>query len=624
MEILIKSRPLIRTFPNFKSISTVPFLYQEPQLVGTPPESTTTATTTTSPLPPNPSSGSPLYNENWRSPFVSTGQFASSSIVPLPFIRQAPAMRNQTMSETLDVKGILDTFGNWVTTQNWEDMKQLFEFWIRSLDRNGKPNMPDVNLFNHYLRANLMLGASADDLLGIASQMEEYGLVANTASHNLILKAMFQSEEPVAWVDKAVKLLERMILTGKEYKEASPDEESYDLVIGLLFKADLIDDALRYVDSALKSGYKLSMNLFNECVRSCIFKNRLDILVSIIERCKKTDQNKGLLPSWNMCTHLADVALQADNSELAFSSLDFLVRWVVRGENVRPPVLLTVDEGLLLAALGTAGRTCNAKLLTGAWEVLKRSLRQTRDPNPESFLAKIYAHASLGQLQNAFATLHEFEKAHGSSEEESAEELFSPFTSLNPLVDACCRNGFVTLDTVYYQLENLSRADSPYKSVAALNCVILGCANIWDIERAYQTFAAIESTFGLTPDIHSYNALIYAFGKLGKRDEATKVYEHFMDLGVKPNEMTYSLLVDAHLIKREPKAAISVVDEMVHAQYKPSKDMLKKIRRRCTREMDYETDDRVEELSKKFNIRLGTENRRNMLFNLEYNTEYAG
>lgn len=78
----------------------------------------------------------------------------------------------------------------------------------------------------------------------------------------------------------------RMILTGKEYKEASPDEESYDLVIGLLFKADLIDDALRYVDSALKSGYKLSMNLFNECVRSCIFKNRLDILVSIIERCK--------------------------------------------------------------------------------------------------------------------------------------------------------------------------------------------------------------------------------------------------------------------------------------------------------------------------------------------------
>lgn len=69
---------------------------------------------------------------------------------------------------------------------------------------------------------------------------------------------------------------------------------------------------------------------------------------------------------------------------------------------------------------------------------------------------------------------------------------------------------------VYYQLEKLSSADPPYKSVAALNCIILGCGNIWDIERAYQTFDAIGSSFGLTPDIHSYNALMYAFGKLKK------------------------------------------------------------------------------------------------------------
>lgn len=69
---------------------------------------------------------------------------------------------------------------------------------------------------------------------------------------------------------------------------------------------------------------------------------------------------------------------------------------------------------------------------------------------------------------------------------------------------------------VYYQLENLSKADPPYKSVAALNCVVLGCANIWDLDRAYQTFNAMETYFGLTPDIHSYNALICAFAKLNK------------------------------------------------------------------------------------------------------------
>lgn len=69
---------------------------------------------------------------------------------------------------------------------------------------------------------------------------------------------------------------------------------------------------------------------------------------------------------------------------------------------------------------------------------------------------------------------------------------------------------------MYFQLENLSRTDTPYKSVAALNCVILGCANIWDLDRAYQTFEAIGGSFGLTPDVHSYNALMYAFGKFKK------------------------------------------------------------------------------------------------------------
>lgn len=82
----------------------------------------------------------------------------------------------------------------------------------------------------------------------------------------------------------------------------------------------------------------------------------------------------------------------------------------------------------------------------------------------------------------------------------------------------------IDISQVYLQLEHLSCQDPPYKSVAALNCIVLGCANIWDLDRAYQTFEAISSPFGLTPDIHSYNALMYAFGKL------KKVILHFFSL----------------------------------------------------------------------------------------------
>lgn len=212
---------------------------------------------------------------------------------------------------------------------------------------------------------------------------------------------------------------------------------------------------------------------------------------------------------------------------------------------------------------------------------------------------------------------------HANSATMDEDALLSPFTSLYPLVVACSKKGFETLDTVYFQLENLSRADPPYKSVAALNCVILGCANIWDLDRAYQTFEAISSTFGLTPNIHSYNALMFAFGRLKKTSEATRVFEHVSSLGLKPNAKSYSLLVDAHLVNRDPKAALAVIDAMVEAGFEPTKDTLKKVRRRCIREMDKESDDQVASLAQRFRIMMGTENRRNMLFNLQYSTEFA-
>ena len=139
--------------------------------------------------------------------------------------------------------------------------------------------------------------------------------------------------------------------------------------------------------------------------------------------------------------------MQADNSKLAFYALEFMAKWIARGEIARPPFLLSVDEGLIVSALATAGRTYSSNLLDASWAILRHSLRQKKVPSPESYLGKIYAHASLGNLEKAFSTLHEFEAAHGNSINE-AEDLFSPFTSLYPLVVACSKKGFETLDSV--------------------------------------------------------------------------------------------------------------------------------------------------------------------------------
>ncbi|XP_020599420.1 pentatricopeptide repeat-containing protein At1g26460, mitochondrial [Phalaenopsis equestris] len=585
-----------------RPISGTSFLSQEPYLQEISPAA--------SPLPPNPSSGSPFYQENWRNPSAGSLALGRHSLVPVGF--DDSSARIMAFSQTLDLASLMSVFADWMLSQRWSDLKQLFEYWIRSLDASGKPNKPDVNLYNHYLRANLMMAASAGELLDLVAQMQEYDISPNTASYNLVLKAMYQARE----YEAAAKLLDRMLLTG-----CMPDDESYNLVIGLLLLKNQIDSALKYLDMLLKSGSMLSSSVFTEYVQSCVSTGKLDTLALIIEKCKTTDQNKALSPSWKLCNYIADVAMQADHSKLAFYALEFLARWIARGENARPPILLSVDEGLLVSTLATAGRTFDSTLIDASWSLLKRSLRQKRAPNPETYLAKIYAYSSLGNLQRAFSTLNELETAYGNSEDVD-NELFSPFSSLCPLVAACCKNGFSTLDSVYLQLENLSDSDPPYKSVAALNCVVLGCANIWDLDRAYETFEAITEKIGLTPDIHSYNALLCAFGKVKKTSEACKVFEHLVSLGVKPNATTYTLLVDAHLANRDPKAALNIIDEMADAGFTPSKEMLKKVRRRCSREIDINSDERLQSLVHQFGYMMGGEGRRELLYSLNYGSNY--
>lgn len=77
-----------------------------------------------------------------------------------------------------------------------------------------------------------------------------------------------------------------MLQTGND---TLPDDQSYDLLIGMLFSTDQIDSAFKYIDQILKSGNVLSMKVFMNCVRRCLSKGRLDTLVTIIERCRVSD-----------------------------------------------------------------------------------------------------------------------------------------------------------------------------------------------------------------------------------------------------------------------------------------------------------------------------------------------
>ncbi|KAH7652366.1 HAD domain-containing protein [Dioscorea alata] len=195
------SRTMLNPSLPLRSISSSPFLSQEPQLQESP---------AASPLPPNPSIGSPFYNENWRHQTPSPGAAVAQSIVPLG-IGALSSVRMMAFSQTLDAASLMNVFADWMASQRWSDLKQLFEFWIRSLDATGKLIKPDVNIYNHYLRANLMMGASPGELLDLVVQMQDYQITPNTASYNLVLKAMHQTRESEA----AEKTIDRIVFVHR-------------------------------------------------------------------------------------------------------------------------------------------------------------------------------------------------------------------------------------------------------------------------------------------------------------------------------------------------------------------------------------------------------------------------
>lgn len=66
----------------------------------------------------------------------------------------------------------------------------------------------------------------------------------------------------------------------------------------------------------------------------------------------------------------------------------------------------------------------------------------------------------------------------------------------------------------------------------------------------------------------------------------------------------------------------NLIFEQIEAGFTPSKETLKKVRRRCSRESDFDSDEKVQSLAQQYKYRMGNEIRKEMLYKLQYSTEF--
>ncbi|CAL9200927.1 unnamed protein product, partial [Musa hybrid cultivar] len=108
--------------PLLRCISAFPFLFQEPQLQEPLPP-----TLPQLPRSPQPRHWEPLLPRELAEPDPRTrcrSFVGGRSLVPMGLPATA---RTMAFSQTLDVSSLMNVFADWMTSQRWSDLKQLFE-----------------------------------------------------------------------------------------------------------------------------------------------------------------------------------------------------------------------------------------------------------------------------------------------------------------------------------------------------------------------------------------------------------------------------------------------------------------------------------------------------------------
>lgn len=116
-----------------------------------------------------------------------------------------------------------------------------------------------------------------------------------------------------------------------------------------------------------------------------------------------------MVPQIQTLVELIVAATEGDDAEVALTALRHLNNST---SNAVQPVIM--DEGSIVAVLGTAARTANAALAKEAWELLKISVGSARARNPAAYMGLVHALSSSQQFDAASLTLAEMQSLFGT------------------------------------------------------------------------------------------------------------------------------------------------------------------------------------------------------------------
>ncbi|TFY82173.1 hypothetical protein EWM64_g1829 [Hericium alpestre] len=231
---------------------------------------------------------------------------------------------------------------------------------------------------------------------------------------------------------------------------------------------------------------------------------------------------------------------------------------------------MTLDEGLCLNALHTAGRHGLPDL---AMEIF-RTIKSIGIPLREHHFAPILeAAARTGRVKDAFSVLSLMRANHIVPESATAHPIFQALQESPASVDAA-----------WDVLEELHK-DNETIDILAINVIIQASISHGDLQRAIGIYQSI-SRFGLKPNVDTFNALLSGCIAARNRELGDRLLTDMREGGVVPDAPTYERLVVLCLTAPTYEDAFFYLEEMKAADHFPPYSVYEAIIRRCISEGD--------------------------------------
>ncbi|KAI9365425.1 hypothetical protein DFJ73DRAFT_955999 [Zopfochytrium polystomum] len=127
------------------------------------------------------------------------------------------------------------------------------------------------------------------------------------------------------------------------------------------------------------------------------------------------------------------------------------------------------------------------------------------------------------------------------------------------------------VQSAFKLLQRMAESKREYPRADTFNTLIAGTFINEDPRKGLDSFAAMTKQFGVSPDVITFNTLIYFTGRRGMLLNAMQLYSRLVESGHQPNLRTYSVLINVFVRNEDLEAAVECYKDLLLAGLAPTR-----------------------------------------------------